>query len=179
MRRIQNQRQAEAIARGLAFFPSELRRRVEGVDVFFGDPIFAGLHRDGRVAGKRADGSPFTLREAAHFTWPDPHPWFDVDRPTIVVPYRQTITPWDVVHEFAHALDYFLGRPSARLRVAPITRYAQTSPTESFAEATSAWLTAHHLHARDGWRAWIRRWAPQFPAFLNAVASPERGFRGP
>lgn len=174
MQRIQRQDQAEQVRIALSMFPSNIARLLQGVDIFFGDPIFAGLHPHGGVAGYRmSDGTPYTYGECLHFcqVHNQVHRPASVRVPTVVVPPGVWLDTWGLCHEFAHALDWGLSLPSQSLAVAPVTRYAGKNPAEAFAEAVAALVATpdSRYFRSSSYRSWFMAKAPEFLAFFEKL----------
>lgn len=170
----QRQNQAERVRIALELFPPNLKASLESVDLFFGDPLFCGLHHNNNIAGKRRNGTPFTYKECLHYTQVHNQSHLAAYRraPTVVVPPAVDFDTWDLCHEFGHVIDQRLSLPSESLAVAPITRYAATNPSEAFAEAVAALVatTDTRRFRSDSFSSWLRKNCPEFLVLFDALA---------
>ncbi len=146
------------IERTLSTLPEGIRARVEHADFFCGtSPIAAGLH------GHRATSDGRSYDVTGHCVWLRHQLALPADRrrTTIVLPTLEVATYRVILHELGHVVHEQTAYVNA---VVPITKYAETSHFEAFAEAFCAWL----------WRAYavgdLRSVDPRVDAFFELIA---------
>lgn len=132
MQRLVSYAYSGAINHAFDLLPIRIAIILKYVHFFTGtDPIYAGLHRytdtdDGR-----------SYRDIAHACYP----WHIIDKSlTIILPTLESASPYIVIHELGHILDYITHFNHNAL---PINDYAQTNRREAFAESFAAqyfWL---------------------------------------
>ena len=137
MRRHRTSYLAEAFSMALGLLPGDLRRRLENVSLFEGDPVFAGLHHFQEASFGRS------YRDTAHVAYPFHQPHLPADRreTTLVFPEARSRDPWSavgtLVHELGHVLDEQTG---FSLAVPGVTEYGETDRYEAVAEAFQVWV---------------------------------------
>jgi hypothetical protein len=132
MDRIPNSYYAEGISYARSLIPPKINDLIGNVDFFCGtDPIFAGLHSYENIGDGRS------YRDTAHCLYPN-----HIDGPrsrkniTIAIPEKK-ISTYVYLHEMGHVLDY---RTNFDHNAFPLTKYANNSSQEAFAEAFAHWF---------------------------------------
>jgi hypothetical protein len=124
---------AEVIRAAKTWIPNPILDRIQHVDFFIGDPIFAGLHE----YEDTTDGRSY--RTTAHCLYKGHQSRLPRDRREVTVvltgPHEKSITT--IVHELGHALHEVVGLSWVAI---PMTAYAETNRHEAFAEAFCSWL---------------------------------------
>ena len=139
MERLVDYRYSEMILAGFKILPPGIADRLRYTHFFAGtSPIFAGLYD----YKKTDDGRSY------HEVWSVAYP-HSLERlqkryrqTTIIMPnthddYPMALLPMIIVHELGHVLDEILGYCHI---AEPVTKYAESSRSESFAEAFTSWL---------------------------------------
>jgi len=132
MQRLTNYEYSDAISYAFDLLPIRIASMLRHVHFFAGaDPVYAGLHE----YTDTGDGRSY--RNIAHACYP----YLTIDKSlTIVLPTLEAASPYVVIHELGHIVDYFLHFSHDAL---PINDYAQTDRREAFAESFAAqyfWL---------------------------------------
>jgi hypothetical protein len=122
MERLVDYKYSSIISYAFGLLSPKVADRLKYVHFFTGtDPIYAGLHSYVDTGDKRS------YRNTAHACYP----WHTIDKSlTVVLP--EVETPYVIIHELGHILDFFLG---FRFNALPVNDYAKTDRGEAFAEA--------------------------------------------
>jgi hypothetical protein len=105
-------------------------------DLFTEDAVFAGI----TPAGLTFDGRSYN--STGHVVYPIGHDYCS----TIVLPADDPVGVADLVHEFAHVLDFWWG---FRLWVPQTTEYSTSNGQEAFAEWVCAWTCDEYRAMRE------------------------------